>query len=52
MITDMIDNKKLNSIVTELSIGGRKLHIFIKEKKQVKALEDIKQKEQTKAIEI
>ena len=27
MITDMIHNKKLNSIVTELSIRGRKLNI-------------------------
>ena len=27
MITDMIDNKKLNSIVTELFIRGRKLNI-------------------------
>ena len=28
MIADMIDNKKLNSIVTELFIRGRKLNIF------------------------
>ena len=27
MIADMINNKKLNSIVTELSIRGRKLNI-------------------------
>ena len=34
MIADMINNKKLNSIVTELFIGGRKLNIslvFIKQ---------------------
>ena len=29
MIADMINNKKLNSIVTELFIGGRKLNISI-----------------------
>ena len=29
MIADMIHNKKLNSIVTELFIRGRKLNIFI-----------------------
>ena len=29
MIADMIDNKKLNSIVTELFIGGKKLNIFL-----------------------
>ena len=29
MIADMINNKKLNSIVTELFIRGRKLNIFI-----------------------
>ena len=29
MITDMIHNKKLNSIVTELFIRGRKLNIFL-----------------------
>ena len=29
MITDMISNKKLNPIVTELSIRGRKLNILI-----------------------
>ena len=29
MITDMIHNKKLNSIVTELSIRGRKLNISL-----------------------
>ena len=29
MIADMIKNKKLNSIVTELYIRGRKLHILI-----------------------
>ena len=29
MITNMINNKKLNSIVTELFIRGRKLHIFL-----------------------
>ena len=29
MIADMINNKKLNSIVTELFIRGRKLTIFI-----------------------
>ena len=28
MIADMINNKKLNSIVAELFIGGRKLNIF------------------------
>ena len=28
MIADMINNKKLNSIVTELFIRGRKLNIF------------------------
>ena len=28
MIADMINNKKLNSIVTELSIRGRKLNIY------------------------
>ena len=28
MIADMINNKKLNSLVTELFIGGRKLNIF------------------------
>ena len=28
MIADMIQNKKLNSIVTELFIRGRKLNIF------------------------
>ena len=26
MIADMIDNKKLSSIVTELFVGGRKLN--------------------------
>ena len=29
MITNMINNKKLNSIVTELFIRGRKLHISL-----------------------
>ena len=29
MIADMINNKKLNSIVTELSIKGRKLDISL-----------------------
>ena len=29
MINDMISNKKLNSIVTELFIRGRKLHISL-----------------------
>ena len=29
MIVDMINNKKLNSIVTELFLGGRKLNISI-----------------------
>ena len=29
MITDMINNKKLNPIVTKLFIGGRKLNISI-----------------------
>ena len=29
MIADMINNKKLNSTVTELLIGGRKLNISI-----------------------
>ena len=29
MITDMINNKKLNSIVTELFIRGRKLNISV-----------------------
>ena len=29
MITDMIHNKKLNSIVTELFIRGRKLNIYL-----------------------
>ena len=29
MIADVIDNKKLNSIVTELFIGGKKLNIFL-----------------------
>ena len=29
MIADMIKNKKLNSIATELYIRGRKLHILI-----------------------
>ena len=29
MIADMINNKKLNPIVTELFIGGRKLNILI-----------------------
>ena len=29
MITDMINNKKLNSIVTELLIGGRKLNTSV-----------------------
>ena len=28
MIADMLSNKKRNSIVTELFISGRKLHIF------------------------
>ena len=29
MIADMINNKKLNSIVTELFITGRKIFVFI-----------------------
>ena len=29
MVADMINNKKLNSIVTELFIRGRKLHISL-----------------------
>ena len=29
MIADMIHNKKLNSIVTELFIRGRKLNIYL-----------------------
>ena len=29
MITDMINNKKFNSVVTELFIRGRKLNISI-----------------------
>ena len=29
MIVDMINNKQLNSIVTELFIRGRKLNIFL-----------------------
>ena len=29
MITDMVNNKKLNSIVTELLIGGRNLNISV-----------------------
>ena len=29
MIADMINNNKLNSIVTELFIRGRKLHIYL-----------------------
>ena len=29
MITDMVNNKKLNSMVTELLIGGRKLNISV-----------------------
>ena len=29
MIADMINNKKLNSIVTDLFIRGRKLNIFL-----------------------
>ena len=29
MIVDMINNKKLNSLVTELFIGGRKLNISL-----------------------
>ena len=29
MIADMIHNKKLNSIVTELFISGRKINIFL-----------------------
>ena len=29
MIADMISNKKLNSIITELIIRGRKLNIFL-----------------------
>ena len=29
MIADMINNRKLNPIVTELLIRGRKLNIFI-----------------------
>ena len=29
MIADMVNNKKLNPVVTELFIGGRKLNISI-----------------------
>ena len=29
MIADMLRNKKLNSVVTELFIRGRKLNIFL-----------------------
>ena len=29
MIADMINNKKLNSLVTELFIRGRKLNIYL-----------------------
>ena len=29
MIADMINNKKLNSMVTELFIRGRKLNIYL-----------------------
>ena len=29
MIADMINNKKINSVVTELFIRGRKLHISL-----------------------
>ena len=29
MIADMINNKKINSIVTELLLRGRKLHISL-----------------------
>ena len=29
MIADMLSNKKLNPIVTELFIGGRKLNIYL-----------------------
>ena len=29
MIADVVNNKKLNSIVTELFIRGRKLNIFL-----------------------
>ena len=29
MIADMLSNKKLNPVVTELSIGGRKLNISL-----------------------
>ena len=29
MITDMINNKKLNPVVTELFIRGRKLKIYL-----------------------
>ena len=29
MIVDMIENKKLNAVVTELSIRGRKLNITL-----------------------
>ena len=29
MIADIINNKKLNSVVTELFIRGRKLNIFL-----------------------
>ena len=29
MIADMISNKKLNSVVTELFIRGRKLNIYL-----------------------
>ena len=49
MIADMINNKKLNSIVTELYIRGRKLSIsiaFITQfEKQIKTTEDLGQKQ-------
>ena len=43
MIADMLNNKRLNSVVTELFIRGRKLNIslvFITQS-QIKVLEDL-----------
>ena len=44
MITDMIDNKKLNSIVTKLFIRGRKLSfsLFFITKLYFKILKDVR----------
>ena len=44
MIADMINNKKLNSIVTELFVKGRKLNISIVfiTQSYFKALKDVK----------